>query len=77
MKVTWRMWWQYSATPWLSNQYDKLCQFLVWRVMPHRLLNWAAVRVAAHATQTPEHANQHPDTVSVVQMLGAWERAAS
>lgn len=76
MKVTWRMWWKYSAKPRLSNRYDKVCMWLVWHVMPHRLLNWAAVRVAAHATAVPAGANKHPDEISVVDMLKAWNGRA-
>lgn len=70
MKSFIRMWWEYRATPWLSNRYDKFCMFLAWHILPHRLVNWAAVRVAVTAAGN----DKNPGEVRMADALQSWNK---
>lgn len=58
----------------LSNQYDKLCMAVAWR-LPKRLITWCAVRLMAHATQGEWSSQIVPD-LKAMDALKRWELSA-
>lgn len=66
----WRLWfydWRYEVT----RYREKAIMWIAWH-LPKIIAYWAAIRVAGHATTGP-YGDQHPDTVSVMDMLKRWE----
>lgn len=54
--------------------HDKLPLFIVYHLLPKRIVMWAAVRVGAHAT-TGEYSNQVVPELYFVDALKRWETA--
>ena len=50
---------------------DRVAMRLAW-VLPHRVVKWAAIRVAAHAT-TGVFGTEHPDDVGIIRALERWD----
>lgn len=51
---------------------ETLWMKLAW-IMPKKLVYWCGVRMAGHATSGDEYGENHPDDVSVIDMLKRWE----
>ena len=50
---------------------ERACMWLAWK-LPHRLVYWCAIRVAANATQGA-HSNQEVPALTIMDALKSWE----
>jgi hypothetical protein len=53
-----------------GDAYEKLAIWIAWR-LPKRVVLWAFIRVAAHAT-TGKYGNTHPDSIGYKDMHDRW-----
>jgi hypothetical protein len=49
---------------------EKVQTWIVWH-LPKWMIYWAVVRAGAHAT-TGKYGNEHPDTVSIFDIMQRW-----
>ena len=55
----------------LERFFESVFMWLAWH-LPHVLVRWCFIRVAAHAT-TGQWREQCPDDVSIMDAAGRWE----
>lgn len=51
---------------------ERLIRAIVWR-LPHSIVMWAYVRVAAHAT-SGEYSDTHPNEIGLMDALDRWTK---
>lgn len=64
-------WYRYLVYRWW---HDKLPLFVVYHLLPKRIVMWAAVRVGAHAT-TGEYSNKVVPEMTFLEALQRWDTA--
>jgi hypothetical protein len=55
---------------------EKVAKFIVWHLIPRRLVYWCAIRVAAHAT-TGQWGNEEVTSLTFTDALRRWPREFS
>ena len=53
------------------NFKDNVCMFIVWNLLPRRIVYWCAIRVGAHAT-TGKFGNQNVPALTMADALKRW-----
>ncbi len=56
----------------INQLIEKLQMFVVWHLLPRKIVMWAAVRVAAHATQG-QYENTVAPELTAMDALKRWD----